>query len=151
MTRQRPRRIGLAIVGGGRIGTFRGQIAGQHPQVDWIGVAELRPDRASKCGADIGADFVTTDYKELLARQEVTAVIIATNESQHVKPTLEAAERGHSLLIEKPLATKCSEVDELASLAATRGLVLMVGHTFIYNAAVRYVKSLIDNGPRHYR
>jgi predicted dehydrogenase len=48
--------------------------------------------------------------------------------------------------VEKPLATKASEVDELARCAAKRNLVVMTGHTFIYNSAVRYVKKLIDAG-----
>jgi predicted dehydrogenase len=48
--------------------------------------------------------------------------------------------------VEKPLATSVAEVDELARIAAQRGLVVMVGHTFIYNSAVRYVKTLIDSG-----
>jgi predicted dehydrogenase len=48
--------------------------------------------------------------------------------------------------VEKPLATKVAEVDELSRLAAGRNLVVMTGHTFVYNSAVRYVKKLIDSG-----
>src|SRR6185295_2200146 len=53
---------------------------------------------------------------------------------------------GKHLFVEKPLATKAAEVDELGRLAEERGLVVMAGHTFVYNAAVRYVKKLIDAG-----
>jgi predicted dehydrogenase len=76
----------------------------------------------------------------------VTAVVIATPAETHFQLAKQALIAGKHVFVEKPLATKCSEVDELAGLAASRGLVLMVGHTFIYNAAVRYVKQLIDNG-----
>ena len=48
--------------------------------------------------------------------------------------------------MEKPLATTVAEVDELGRIAASRNLVVMVGHTFLYNSAVRYVKKLIDSG-----
>ena len=37
--------IGLAIVGGGRVGLFRGEVAARHPAVEWIGVAEKNPER----------------------------------------------------------------------------------------------------------
>jgi hypothetical protein len=44
-TGRTPRRIGLAVVGAGRIGLLRGEIATRHGNVDWIGVAETRADR----------------------------------------------------------------------------------------------------------
>ena len=50
------------------------------------------------------------------------------------------------MFVEKPLATKVSEVDELGRLAEERRLTVMVGHTFIYNSAVRYVRKLIQDG-----
>jgi len=62
MAKKNARRIGLAIVGGGRVGLFRGEVAARHPQVDFIGLAEIKPDRAQQVAAKIGADFVTTDY-----------------------------------------------------------------------------------------
>ena len=67
------KRIGLAIVGGGRVGLFRGEVAARHPTVDLIGLAEKKPNRGGEVAPRIGADFVTTDYRELLRRPEVTA------------------------------------------------------------------------------
>jgi len=100
------KRIGLAIIGAGRVGLFRGEVAARHPQVDWIGLAERRPARANEVAQTIGADFVTGDFRALLARPEVTAVIVATDEHLHVDPILSAAERRLPMLIEKPLATE---------------------------------------------
>src|SRR5262249_10763677 len=87
-TRAKP--IGLAIVGGGRIGQIRGEIAARHPSVGWLGLAEIRADHAKEVAARVGADFVTTDHRELLARPEVTAAVIATDEHLHVDPILAA-------------------------------------------------------------
>ena len=56
--RKQPKRIGLAIVGAGRVGLFRGEVAARHPQVDWIGVADLKRERAKLVGDKCGADFV---------------------------------------------------------------------------------------------
>ncbi len=105
MRRTTPKGIGLAIIGAGRVGLFRGAVAARHPAVEWIGLAEINPDRGAKIGAEIGADFVTTDHRELLKRPEVTAVIVATDEHLHVDPIMAALERKLPLLIEKPLAT----------------------------------------------
>ena len=101
--------IGLAIIGAGRVGLFRGEVAARHPAVEWIGIAELNHNRGGDVAARIGADFVTTDYRALLARPEVTVAIIATDEHLHVAPILAAVERGVPMLIEKPLATDLAQ------------------------------------------
>jgi predicted dehydrogenase len=76
----------------------------------------------------------------------VDAVVIATPAGTHFALAREALLAGKHVFVEKPLATKTSEVDELSKCAAARNLVVMAGHTFVYNSAVRYVKELIDAG-----
>ena len=86
--------VGLAIVGGGRVGLFRGEVANRHPAVEWIGLAEKNPNRAGEVAPKIGADFVTQSHVELLKRPEVTAASIATDEHRHVETIMAAIERG---------------------------------------------------------
>ncbi|OLE30236.1 MAG: oxidoreductase, partial [Actinobacteria bacterium 13_1_20CM_3_68_10] len=129
MPKKNPRRIGLAIIGGGRVGLFRGEVAARHPQVDFIGLAELKPDRRKEVGEKIRADFVTEDYRELLARPEVTAAIIATDEHLHVEPILAAVERKLPLLIEKPLATGLADSERVLAAIQKSGVDAVVGYT----------------------
>src|SRR6266536_367870 len=129
MAKKNARRIGLAIIGGGRVGVFRGEVAARHPQVDFIGLAEIKPDRAEEVAGKIGADFVTADYRELLARPEVTAAIIASDEHLHVGPVLAAVERGLSLFIEKPLATDVAESERVLGAIQASGVDAVVGYT----------------------
>jgi myo-inositol 2-dehydrogenase / D-chiro-inositol 1-dehydrogenase len=91
--------IGLAIVGGGRVGLFRGEVAARHPSVEWIGLAEKNPNRAGEVAPRIEADFVTGDHRELLKRPEVTAAIICTDEHLHVDPIMAGVEAGVPMLI----------------------------------------------------
>lgn len=121
--------IGLAIIGGGRVGLFRGEVAARHPLVKWIGLAEIKPDRAKEVGDKIGADFVTADYRELLSRPEVDAVIVATDEHLHVEPVLEAARRGLPMLIEKPLATRVADSRRVLEELQRTGVDAVVGYT----------------------
>ena len=106
--------VGLAIIGGGRVGLFRGEVAARHPAVEWIGLAEKNPNRAGEVAPKISADFVTQSHIELLKRPEVTAAIICTDEHLHVDPIMAAIERGIPMLIEKPLATNLAESGERA-------------------------------------
>jgi len=129
VARKSPKRVGLAIIGAGRVGLFRGEDAARHPQVDFIGLAELKPDRAKLVAGKIGADFVTADYRELLDRPEVTAAIISTDEHLHVDPILYAAERGISLLIEKPLATELADSARVLAAIERAGVDAVVGYT----------------------
>ena len=48
MRRDQAKGIGLAIIGGGRVGLFRGEVASRHPAVKWIGLAEKNPNRAGE-------------------------------------------------------------------------------------------------------
>ena len=121
--------VGLAIIGAGRVGLFRGEVAARHPAVEWIGIAELNHNRGGDVAARIGADFVTTDYRALLARPEVTAAIIATDEHLHVAPILAAVERGVPMLIEKPLATDLAQSARVLKVITDAKLEAVVGYT----------------------
>src|SRR5262252_2787747 len=121
--------IGLAIIGAGRVGLFRGEVAARHPAVEWIGIAEKNHNRARHVAEKIGADFVTPDYHALLARPEVTACIIATDEHLHVGPTLATVERGVPMLIEKPLATDLAESARVLAAIEAAGVDAVVGYT----------------------
>ena len=121
--------IGLAIIGAGRVGLFRGEVAARHPAVEWIGIAELNHNRGGDVGARIGADFITTSHRELLARPEVTCAIIATDEHLHVEPVLAAVERGVPMLIEKPLATDLAQSARVLKAITDAKLDAVVGYT----------------------
>ena len=121
--------IGLAIIGAGRVGLFRGEVAARHPAVEWIGIAELNPNRGGDVAARISADFVTTDHRELLRRPEVTCALIATDEHLHVDPIIAAVERGVPMLIEKPLATDLGESARVLKAITDAKLDAIVGYT----------------------
>src|SRR5271156_2465472 len=113
MAKKNARRIGLGIVGAGRVGLFRAEVAARHPQVDFIGLAEIKPDRALNVAEKVAADFWTSNYRELFARPELTAAIIAPDEHLHVGPILAAVERRLPLLIEKPRAAEPAESEHV--------------------------------------
>ena len=121
--------IGLAIVGAGRVGLIRGEVAARHPAVEWIGVAEKNPERGKFVAERIKADFVTTDARELLRRPEVTASIIATDEHLHVDPIMASVERRIPMLIEKPLATDLAESARMLKAIEDAKLDAVVGYT----------------------
>jgi predicted dehydrogenase len=140
------KRIGLAIIGAGRVGLFRGGVAARHPMVDWIGIAEIKPDRGRQVAEAIGADFVTTDFRALLARPEVNAVIIATDEHLHVDPILAAVERGLPMLIEKPLATDLRDSARVLAAIRRAGVDAVIGYTQRFRRRWLVAKEKVSTG-----
>lgn len=127
--RKQPKKIGLAIVGAGRVGLIRGELAARHPEVEWIGIAEINPERAKLVAGKVGAEFVTTDFRELLKRPEVTAAVISTDEHLHVEPVLAALERGLPMMIEKPLATDLAESQRVMDAIEKSKVDAVIGYT----------------------
>jgi myo-inositol 2-dehydrogenase / D-chiro-inositol 1-dehydrogenase len=127
--RKAPKRIGLAIVGAGRVGLFRGEVAARHPMVDFIGIADLKEERLELVQKKTRADFATTDFYQLLKRPEITAAIISTDEHLHVEPILAAVERKLPLLIEKPLATELADSQRVLDQITKAKVDAVVGYT----------------------
>jgi predicted dehydrogenase len=109
-------------------------------------VVDASAERRAFVSANFSQTAAVADHETVLADPEVEAVVIATPAATHFELALAALKAGKNVFVEKPMATRAVEVDELARHANERNLVAMVGHTFIYNAAVRYVKKLIDAG-----
>ena len=89
---------------------------------------------------------VCTDccFEEILANDEIKAIIIATPAKYHFDQARLALLAGKHVFVEKPMAQKVDEVKELQLISEKLNLICMVGHTFLFNPAVRYVKSMIE-------
>jgi len=109
-------------------------------------VVDASADRRAFVESNFPKTTAVDSADQVLNDPEVNAVVIATPAASHFALAKSALLAGKHVFVEKPLATRASEVDELAALAAQRNLVVMAGHTFIYNSAVRFVKRMIDNG-----
>ena len=143
---QKRKEIGLAIIGCGTIGRIRAELARAYPGVGWIGLCDLKSDIGEKLAADIDADFFTNDYRELLKRPEVTATIVATDENFHFAPTMLAVEMGHSLFIEKPLATDARQSAQILSAIQDADVDAVIGYTNRFRRRFLAVKERLITG-----
>ncbi len=143
---QERKEIGLAIVGCGTIGRIRAELARAYPGVGWIGLCDVKSDIGNRLADDVRADFFTTDYRELLRRPEVTSTIIATDENFHFAPAMLSAEMGHSLFIEKPLATDARQSAKILSAIETAGLDAVIGYTQRFRRRFLAVKERLVTG-----
>lgn len=118
----------------------------QIPRADLELVVDQAPERREFVRGSFPGVKVGESVDAVLEDAAIEAVVIATPAGTHFEIAKRCLEAGKHLLVEKPLATTVEEVDQLAAIAKERGLVLMAGHTFIYNDAVRYLRKLIESG-----
>lgn len=113
-------------------------------EVKWV--AEQSAQRRAYVEAGFPRTRTTESHEQVLSDPEVQAVVVATPASTHFELVRAALRAGKDVFVEKPLAMSTAEADELVGLAEAGARVLMVGHTFLYNAAVNYVKRFLDSG-----
>lgn len=109
-------------------------------------VADLSPERLDFVSSRYPAVKVTVDADDVINDTEIDAVVVATPVATHYELSMKALGAGKHILVEKPMARTTAEVEEIGKLAEETGLVAMSGHTFLYNAAVRYLKKFVDSG-----
>jgi predicted dehydrogenase len=89
---------------------------------------------------------VYTDYARFLKEGHLDAVVVATGVGKHYSMCKASLLAGKHTCVEKPMATSSAECEELNQLARKQGLVLMVGHTFLFSPIVRRIKKIVDDG-----
>ena len=138
--------LGIAIVGAGRIGALRAQLAAAHPAVRFIAIADVDASRARDLAQKVGAAFHCGDNLQAISRPEVDAVIVATSEGEHTAPVLQALERGKAVLVEKPIALDLAGADRILAEAARRNADLRVGYSRRYKERYLIAKEQVLQG-----
>ncbi|QAA76356.1 MAG: Gfo/Idh/MocA family oxidoreductase [Candidatus Bipolaricaulis sibiricus] len=106
------------------------------------GIADVRPEAREEVRQRYPGVAVHPDHRALLAA-DVPAVVIATPAATHYAVAREALDAGKHVFVEKPLALRREEAEELADLADHARRILMVGHLLLYQPAVRWIEEFL--------
>src|SRR5579884_2505692 len=109
-------------------------------------ICDTRPDRLQAARRRYPGAKLVADASELISDPEVDAVAIATPVLSHFDLARTAIAAGKHVFIEKPFTATVRQAEHLIEQAASRNLVLMVDHTFLYTGAVRRIRELINAG-----
>jgi UDP-N-acetylglucosamine 3-dehydrogenase len=146
--------IGVGVVGAGYWGR---KLVGEYLAAERRGtlklikvcdssVAALGALLVTKETSSIGQDRLTQEIREILDDSRISAVHIATPNPTHYALAKMALEAGKNVLVEKPMTPNSREAYELVELAASRELVLHVGHIFRFNSALRTARQVLKSG-----
>ena len=114
-------------------------------ECDMVICCDMQEDRLERIRS-LFPDVATTRTHEELLNSDLDAVAIATPVWTHYPLAKAFLEAGKHVFVEKPLTRSSVECEELIDLAQRKGLVLMVGHTFEYTAAVNKIKDIVASG-----
>ena len=141
-----PKEVAIAVAGAGYWGPNLIRNVAETRGARLHTICDLDRERLEKIGRRYPGTATETDYDRLLRDESVDAIVVATPVSLHHRMAMAAMKAGKDVLVEKPLAMTVVECRDLVRYAKENGRVLMVGHTFIYNAAVQLIKGLLDSG-----
>ncbi|WP_434480567.1 Gfo/Idh/MocA family protein [Gemmatimonas sp.] len=116
------------------------------PRCKVVAIADPIRERAEAFAKEFNIPRVYTSHEELIARHDLDAVDVCTPSATHFALSWAALESGKHVLCEKPVAYDYQDTRRAAALAVSKGLKTKVGFTFRYSPAMRYMKSLIDEG-----
>lgn len=140
-------RIQIATIGVGGQGMYNTRTALQLPGTEVVAVADVYDGRLVR-SREIWGDhlFTTRDYREVLARPDVDAVIIATPDHWHARMSIEALEAGKDVYVEKPMVHQLAEGPRVIDAARRTGRILQVGSQRVSSIVYAKARELFRAG-----
>lgn len=138
--------VNIGIVGLGYWGPNLLRNVYTNKRRDRIILCDSNQDRLSKMYVRYPDLECAADYDDLLKNYGLDAIVIATDVSSHYPLAKKALQHGKHVFVEKPFSSSIEQAEELVELAESKGLITMVGHTFMFSPPVIKAKEIIDSG-----
>jgi predicted dehydrogenase len=139
----KPVRVGL--IGCGKVGQIHAAALKSLPEAEFVAACDASRERAEAFAARFGA-LPFTDPGAMLREARVEAVLIGTPHPLHASATIQAAEAGVHILVEKPMAASLADCDAMLAACRKAGVVLSVISQRRFYEPVLRMKQAIDAG-----
>ncbi len=137
--------VTLGVIGCGGMGSDLARNAQKLEHATVAVVSDLDESRAKGLAEDIESTY-TTDYTELLARDDIDAVLIASPPFMHRQMTEAAAEAGKHVFCEKPMSPTLADCDAMTAAVTEAGVKFQIGHVCRYHGTHGKVRDLVASG-----
>ncbi|MBM2820855.1 MAG: Oxidoreductase domain protein [Candidatus Berkelbacteria bacterium] len=138
-------KLNAGVIGVGNMGRHHARNYHEIPSVDLVAVADSDQKQAKEVAERFKCKYYT-DYREMLAKEKIDVISIATPTKTHKKIALDCINKSINILIEKPIAATVAEAKEIVHKAKQKGIKFTVGHIERFNPAVLKLKEMIDEG-----
>ena len=140
-------RIHIALIGAGGMGTGDVESALAQPGVQLVAVSDVYQGRLTRAKEHWGNQlFTTRDYREVLARKDIDAVIIATPDHWHSQISTDAMHAGKDVYCEKPMVQRVDDGMAVVETQKKTGRILQVGSQRVSSVVYQKAKDLLQSG-----
>lgn len=140
------RPIGVGVIGAGYWGPNLVRNFAWTEGARVVAVCDAQLDRAQKLASQYSVSRAYRDATELINDPAVDLVVVATPSRTHHPLAKAAIEVGKHVLVMKPMTTNVADAEDLIERADAKGVLLAVDHTFVYTAAVRKMREMVEGG-----
>jgi len=139
--------IQVALIGAGGMGSNDAQSSQAQPGVKLVAVSDIYDGRLTRAKERWGADlFTSRDYREVLARPDIDAVIIGTPDHWHAQIAVDAMNAGKDVYCEKPMVQKVPDGHRVIEAQKKSGQILQVGSQRVSSIVYQKAKELLQQG-----
>ena len=143
----KPPKIGVGVIGTGRIGKLHIQHLSQNiPNAELIAICSLDIETAQTLTEQFNIPQITSDYPTLLSNSQIDAVIVASSTDTHVEICQAAAEAGKHIFCEKPIALDLKQIDETLTIVEKAEVKFQVGFNRRFDTNFMRVREAVTSG-----
>jgi predicted dehydrogenase len=140
-------RVRVALIGAGGMGTGDAESSQQVPGVELVAVSDIYEGRLTRAKERWGKQlFTTRDYREVLARPDIDAVLIATPDHWHAKISTDAMNAGKDVYCEKPMVQRVDDGRGVVETQKKTGRIMQVGSQRVSSIAYKKAQELMKAG-----
>jgi myo-inositol 2-dehydrogenase/D-chiro-inositol 1-dehydrogenase len=137
----------MGLIGAGRIGRLHAEhLTSRIPAAELVMVADVSEEAARQCAERYAIPFFTQDYRAVLDRSEIQAVVICSSTDTHARIIEEAAQARKHIFCEKPIALDLASIDQALETVARAGVKLQIGFNRRFDASYRRVRQAVEQG-----
>ena len=142
-----PSKIGVGVIGAGRIGKLHIEHLAQNiPEVELLAICSLNRPGAESLAEQYNVPMVTVDYNTLLSDSRIHAVLVTSPTNTHVEISQAAAKSGKHIFCEKPIAFDLAQIDETLAIVEKAGVKFQVGFNRRFDASFKRVREAVASG-----
>jgi myo-inositol 2-dehydrogenase/D-chiro-inositol 1-dehydrogenase len=133
----------IGLIGAGRIGSMHAKHLASQMSSEVVVVADTFEEAARQCAERYAIPSFVQDYHEVLAREDVQAVVVCSSTDTHARIIEEAAQAGKHIFCEKPIALDLASIDRALDAVEHAGVKLQIGFNRRFDANYLRVRQAV--------
>ena len=138
------KKIRIGVIGIGLVGAFHAEAFMRNPMSDLIAICDIDLQRVKNLADNYNCNYYT-DYKDLIEKEDLDAISIATPESVRLEPAILSSQKNLKILLEKPLGKNIGEIENLVNCLKDYNELISVNFILHEEPRYKYMKEKIKN------